>query len=676
MFLEPAFAIRQEIRQGCPMAVAATSRLRIGERKPETERWKRLTFWVLVLFPLLYAGVGQILGQDVDWDLQNYHFFDSYWLLTNHMRDATPAQLETYLSPILDIPFFFAAEHLPARLTGASLAVIQGLSFPLLYLINRHFTARRLVALVLAGLGMFTAGTISELGTIFGDTLLAPAFFAAILLGLHSYDRSRSNAQPAAGEHGTNNRLVLWLIVGAGLLAGFAAGLKLAELPIAVGIAIAFPLVSGSMMQRLRKAACAGIAVLVGCLVSYGWWGYELAARYGNPIMPFMNQVFHSSYAPAVSNTRHFSSVDVLFDPFIWTLHPKQLVDENSFLELSLPILEVLLVALLLLAIVRTLLFHKPFRMFAGEKERYLVVMTVISYFFWYFQFDTYRYLVPIEMLSFTLIFLTLRAIGHQIEEVLPERNHFVALGTVVIVLVCIVSEQPMNWGRSAWSSTYFSVAVPKPLTSQRAAFLMQGGNPDSFVVPYFPSNDYFAQIAGNLPPTPRGQRVIERNVAQYRNAYTIWEDPVSLSRAGFADYSLANVQGYGFDISWSTCSGFTAKVGRIPKELHICKLRPVSKATLSPLTTILSPRNGTRVTGRVALAALASSPVGVRKVEFAIAGQGREVYGTARFTLFGWIALWDSRSTPNGTYTVRSVAYGKNGRVTTSKEVTLSVEN
>ena len=239
---------------------------------PERDLSKQWTVALLVASPLLYAGISQLLGQDTDWDLQNYHFFDSYWLLVNHMRDLTPAQLQTYISPILDVPFYLAADHISPRLTGYLVAAVQGLSFPLLYLINRHFTSRRWVALSLAGLGMLSAGALSELGTIMGDTLVAPLFFGAILIGLHSLDASRSQKYPRLAR--------ATLIVSASALAGVAAGLKLAELPIAVGIAAAFPLVSGTVFQRIGKGLLAIGGLALGILRLLRMVGI----RAGNPV--------------------------------------------------------------------------------------------------------------------------------------------------------------------------------------------------------------------------------------------------------------------------------------------------------------------------------------------------------------------------------------------------------
>ncbi len=65
------------------------------------------------------------------------------------------------------------------------------------------------------------------MGTIFGDTLLAPLFFAAILLGLHSLDVMPSD---------TGNRVTpAWKIVAAGGLAGLAAGLSSPSCPLPWG---------------------------------------------------------------------------------------------------------------------------------------------------------------------------------------------------------------------------------------------------------------------------------------------------------------------------------------------------------------------------------------------------------------------------------------------------------
>jgi hypothetical protein len=630
---------------------------------PEEDRFKRPTFWLLLLFPFLYAGVGQLLRQDANFDLQNYHYFDPYWFLVNNMRDAAPAQLQTYFSPFLDIPFYFPAQHFPPRFTGSLLAVIQGTSFPLLYLINRHFTKNRWVALGLAGLGMFAAGALSEVGTIFGDNLVAPLFFVAILLGLQSFDAARSEKRfgPAA------------LIVTASGLAGVAAGLKLAELPVALGIGAAFPLVSGTFAQRAQKALWAIAGLLLGGLLSYGWWGYEMTIRFRNPVLPYLNQYFHSPYAPVAGNVPPgVGAAELLFYPINWTLNP-DIVGSPNFRELTLPIIDVLLLILLTIVVIRTAFRLPRIPVFRSEKRRYLVAMVVVSYVLWAHEFGQYRYFIPIEMLSFTLIFICLQAISDQIGWQL-----LTSVGTIALVLLCIVSEQVTNWGRSAWSATTFSVSVPKALRHQPAAFLMMGTAPESWVVPAFPRQDYFARIVSvNLDPTPQLRPIIVENVFAYRDAFAIWENPASpnpsITTKGPSITTQKLVEEYGVRIDWSACMEFAARVGALPEKFETCKLERVESL---PSTKVVKPANGRRLVGAQYFLATASAPIEVRSVEFVIKGDGRTVNDTATPTLFGWLGGWKTTSVPNGTYVVHSVAVGYNGRVSASADVTVEVDN
>ncbi len=186
-----------------------------------------MTIAILVASPLIYGGVSQVLGQDVDWDLRNYHYFDPYWLLVNHMKDILPAQLQTYYSPFLDIPFYLSVNHLSPRWIAFLIAVVQGTAFPILYLIGRQFTTRRLLALSLAALGVCTSEALAELGTILGDTLIAPLLLGAILLGIQSV-----GSDPRLGR--APRHPVRWVFFAGGL-AGVATGLKPSGLSIGGG---------------------------------------------------------------------------------------------------------------------------------------------------------------------------------------------------------------------------------------------------------------------------------------------------------------------------------------------------------------------------------------------------------------------------------------------------------
>ncbi len=96
------------------------------------------------------------------------------------------------------------------------------------------------------------------------------------------------------------------------------------------------------------------------------------------------------------------------------------------------------------------------------------------------------------------------------------------------------------------------------------------------------------------------------------------------------------------------------------------------------PSTSVLIPSRGATLFGPANLDAAASDNVGVTKVEFHLTGGilNDASIATATPTLFGWIADWNSRTVPNGTYTLQSVAYDAEGFSTHSTGITVSVLN
>jgi virginiamycin B lyase len=96
------------------------------------------------------------------------------------------------------------------------------------------------------------------------------------------------------------------------------------------------------------------------------------------------------------------------------------------------------------------------------------------------------------------------------------------------------------------------------------------------------------------------------------------------------------------------------------------------------PSTSMLIPSSGATLFGPAILDAAASDNVGVTKVEFHLTGGtlNDAPIATATPTLFGWIADWNSKTVPNGTYTLQSVAYDAEGFSTHSTGITVSVLN
>src|ERR1700674_1982410 len=71
----------------------------------------------LLLAAILLAGVASVLllRQDVNWDLQNYHFYNAWAFAHGRLGwDLAPAQVQTFHNPLLDLPFYCGRGRLAA----------------------------------------------------------------------------------------------------------------------------------------------------------------------------------------------------------------------------------------------------------------------------------------------------------------------------------------------------------------------------------------------------------------------------------------------------------------------------------------------------------------------------------------------------------------------------------
>src|SRR6266446_9927667 len=120
------------------------------------------------------------LGQDANYDQQNYHFYAPYALLNNRiLYDIFPAFAgPTFANPIPYLPFYWLAWNAPPMFIGGLLGALYGLACAPLYLLARTVPpvpARRSgpAAMVLAVLGLTGAVAIAESGTTFIDNLMS-----------------------------------------------------------------------------------------------------------------------------------------------------------------------------------------------------------------------------------------------------------------------------------------------------------------------------------------------------------------------------------------------------------------------------------------------------------------------------------------------------------------------
>lgn len=447
-----------------------------------SNRFSRLFPWIAG--PLLYGLLALFLGQDANWDLRNYHFYNPFaWLHGRIDFDVVPAQVGNFYNPLLHIPFYWAVITFPPMLTGFLLGAVQGLNFPILVGIARCVMGKEgehppwhffLAAIV----GLLGAGTLAELGTTFGDNLISIPLLCSLWLLLARYQQLLKDTSITT----------LLIVFAAGLLTGLAPGLKQPSAVFAVGWCAAILFLPVSFWRRIMLAFCFGVGVLGGIALTGGFWMYELWTHFGNPLFPYFNDIFRSPMGAAAHyRDTHFlasSLLENVFLPFLIVLNPYR-VGEIAFRDLRFVFFIVALILTAIFALRRAAAERQQGRIWG--KGLFLLAAIAVSYLVWLKMFSIYRYLLPLEMLAPLALWILVDRFPLR----LARRQ---AILTACLIL-WMVTLKPGNWGRVDWSSDYFGVQPPALSDPGNTMVLMTGVEPFAYMIPYFPEPVRFVRV-------------------------------------------------------------------------------------------------------------------------------------------------------------------------------------
>ena len=453
-------------------------------------------FWAIIYFIAL-GIISVILGQDVSWDLRNYHFYNPYMLLTGRFKyDVLPAQIQTFFNPLIDVPFFVAIYYLklPPIVVGFLMGGFHGLNQWLVHLITYHsldkVSERYKITLSIAAAitSIFGAAYISELGTSIGDNTTS----VFVLAGLFFIVSSLGKNLPIP----TKNILL------AGFLLGLATGFKLTNALYSISFVVAINFLANSWSEKLRNLILSILSMAVGFSLTAGYWIILMWTKFANPLFPFYNKIFQSPYIETDVNLQdlRFLPRDIwqwLFYPFYFA-QEQTLVAELKFKESRFVIAYILIVSLLSFILYR----YGKNKSISPENNLiytsilgFLLPFYITAYCLWLIKFSIYRYLIVLELITPILILLIVAYFYPKRKPVL-----LVTLGIFVLILATV---KPLDWWRITWSDNYFSIDRQALVQYQDDVIVLWGGEPVGYVVPYFPSNTRFLRITGNFGLSP-----------------------------------------------------------------------------------------------------------------------------------------------------------------------------
>jgi hypothetical protein len=448
-----------------------------------------LKLWVVTAAGSLAFGfAAALLMKSAAWDLRNYHYYNAYSLLSNRSaQDILVAQMQVYLNPLPEFPFFWLNALLPGRLVAFVLGAIHGLNFGLLYLIVRRvLPVSGLTALVIVSVGVTGAANLSEIGTTFYDYLSSLGVLGSLALML---DRRGTTIREI------NRRGLLWSLL-TGLPLGLAIGAKLTTGLYAAPFLIAFFYLRGSGRVALGLSLACALGVALGVLLIGGYWMMHLWTTTGNPIFPFFNSFFSTSILSDLPS-RDTKNMPQSFAQ--WLLFPVGM----SLFPMSVAEVPWQDFRFLILALLAVLPVLKPFsrsRRSSADWDQCdlrtfnaLSLFVALAYPVWLWLFATLRYALPSEMLAPLMIVLW---IG-----VLPIAITLRQIIVVVIFGALLLSTKPMDWGRVAWGSwgePFIETHVPPETVKGKTLVLMTGHQATAYVVPAFPPTARFIRISSD----------------------------------------------------------------------------------------------------------------------------------------------------------------------------------
>jgi hypothetical protein len=529
-----------------------------------------------LIVPILFGLLSVWMGQDSNWDLQNYHWYNPYALLHGRLQaDMAPGQFQSYFNPTIDLPYYLLNSLLPGPLVGFIMGTLHGLNFVLLAAIAAQVLASQdpdrarntRLALLLALVGVCGVGFLSELGNTMGDNLTSLLVLGSLYLVLRGW------RQLAAFSNRTSGLLLL-----SGLLMGIGAGLKLTNVTYAAAACLALlaaplPL---PLMRRLGIAFVYGCGVLAGLLASSGYWWWTMWQGFGNPLFPQFNQVFRSPLAQplGVLDIAHLphGALEALVWPFVFITDFKRVGE----IALRPAIMPVLYVAALVFVCVWLAERFGDKRASAAEsaaaparlspQARFLLVFGLLAYLGWMKLFSIYRYLVPLELLAPLMLWLLVGRIAAR-----PGADaHAGRIGGWLLALTTLLALPVMTWGHAGWGDAAFSARFPAfEHPESTIVFSAHGDPPMGWLAALAPPGVRVIALAG-MPASPAWNARIQAAIAGRPGPHYVMVASAKNEKEGGLQRKLAVANALGLTADAASCARLDRLLHRVRFQVQV----------------------------------------------------------------------------------------------------------
>jgi hypothetical protein len=493
---------------------------------------------------LIWTAYTVWLGKDTSWDFRNYHWYIPYQLLNNRLDiDIAAAHQGSYYNPLSDVPFYLLARYTTSWFAIAVLGLVQALNIVPMYLIARSslkIAERELAAAALSFFGMTGGMMLTLYGTHYYDNALS--VFTLTALAIIVLRRQEMAEGPLLA-------VAKWCGL-AGLLTGFAAGLKLPMAPYALGFAGALIAVGGSRKHLVTRLVAGGIGGVAGFFAGAGYWMLKMQQVTGNPLFPYFNDYFQSPLALAspyrdMRFLQHGFWNNLTF-PIRFSIDYR-VADDIPYGDIRIGIAYVVVIVA---GAIWFLGKRSKEVLFDTQAARILFAFAAVTYLVWLKLFAIHRYILQLEMLAPILIAMGvgLMPLGRKVK--------LVTIGSLFFFALLFTRTEHLEG--APLGDPYIAVDLPPIPDPAHTMVVMTGDAPLGFITPSLPPEIPVLRIDGWMMQPEDGSfltQEMRRRVAAHRGPLFLIADAYDMGRASAA------VVDYGLAIDWQKCRIFTTNL-------------------------------------------------------------------------------------------------------------------
>jgi hypothetical protein len=435
---------------------------------------------LMIVIPIFFGFYSIFLGQDVGWDLRDYHFYNGFAFLNKKINiDFAPAGYQSYFNPLLDAIYYKMALNLWPPLIGFILGYLQGLNFILILIIAQKIlkdlkgSDYYTIPLLLAITGCLTPTFLWVVGKITHDTITSLFNLCSLICILHFNE-----------EHGKKNILYLY---AAGLISGALACLKLTNIiyPTSIFLSLA---IHNKKQSNPFSLLIFGTFFLFGIAISNGFWFSKMWILFKNPFFPQFGFLFKNSFISTNSVADGRFIPKKLYEYFIWPIITA--INHENY-----PSNHVIWIPIYILLIILPFKNGINFKFKNISNENYIITYVSIAYVLWMMIFSIDRYLISAEILAPLIIWI----LSHKI---FPKKNNYnpkkISLGIILVsILGGIYTSEAATINCAIWSSKSFHVEIPSYKNIEKAVIVLGNNNyPYSWIIPFFPVQTKFLSFS------------------------------------------------------------------------------------------------------------------------------------------------------------------------------------